>query len=232
MNTQKFNTTIASTWLFAMFYGFFPLFITNTASAGTGFNLGTSGAKKVSLDNKVNTNEVKFLSEAPLETIKGSASGIKGAFSFDPQNIEATEGEVMIQVKTMMTGVALRDSHMASEEWLDEAKFPAIVFKIEKISDVKITSTDASAGRGVAQGTAKGTFTLHGVSKAVIVPITLTYVKESAGTKQRAPGDFVFVQGKFAVNWKEFGVKGKNSAAGKVNENISIEATLFGSNAL
>jgi polyisoprenoid-binding protein YceI len=215
-----------------MFYGFFPLVMPTPAQAGTGFNLGTNGAKKITLDNKVNTNEIKFLSEAPLEIIKGSASSVKGTFNFDPQNIEGTAGEIIIQVKSMNTGVALRDTHMSGEEWLDEARFPAITFKITSLSDVKITTTDASAGRGVATGVAKGSFTLHGVSKEMSIPITLTYVKESAATKQRAPGDFVFVQGKFNVNWKEHGVKGKNSAAGKVNENISIDANFFGANGL
>jgi polyisoprenoid-binding protein YceI len=215
-----------------MFFGCYPIFIPSPILAGTGFNLSTNGAKKVSIDNKVNTNEVKFLSEAPLETIKGSASGIKGSFSFDPQNIEATQGEILIQVKTMNTGVALRDTHMSSEDWLDEAKYPSITFKIEKISDVKITSTDAGSGRGVAQGIAHGIFTLHGMSKAMSFPITLTFVKESTSTKQRAPGDFVFVQSKFTVNWTEFGVKGKGNKPGKVNENINIDVSLFGSNGL
>lgn len=232
MKTTETLKTFAATWLVAMFYGFFPLVLPSEAQAGTGFNLGTNGAKKVTLDNKVNTNEIKFLSEAPLETIKGSASSVKGSFSFDPQNIEATSGEILIQVKSMNTGVALRDTHMSGDEWLDEAKFPTIAFKIENISNIKITSTDASAGRGVAIGIAKGSFSLHGVSKEMSIPITLTYVKESAATKQRAPGDFVFVQGKFTVNWKEHGVKGKNSAAGKVSDNISIDANFFGANGL
>lgn len=236
MITQQTMKHRVSAWMTTVVSIFFTILLitSNTIEliAGTGFNLGSNGSKKVTLDNKVNTNDVKFLSEAPLETIKGSATGIKGSFLFDPQNIEATSGEIMISVKTMVTGVAVRDSHMYDPDWLDEAKYPVIVFKIEKLSDVKITSADAASGRGTAQGTASGIFTMHGVSKAINVPITLTFVKESASTKQRAAGDFVFVQTKFSLNWKDYGVKGKSSAAGKVSENISIDAALFGSNGL
>ena len=59
-----------------------------------------------------------------------------------------------IQVKSIDTGIAKRDTHLCSEEFFNAAKFPEITFKSR---DIKQTGPDA--------GDILGDFTMHGVNE-------------------------------------------------------------------
>jgi hypothetical protein len=95
-------------------------------------------------------------------------------------------------------------------------------------SNVKIVSSDASQGRAVISADAIGTYSMHGKTKNLIIPIKLTYVKESEATKKRATGNFIFIEGKFDIALKDFDVKGAKGIVGsKVGETIKTNFQLF-----
>lgn len=192
------------------------------ASAGTGFNLSTKGTKTVALNSKVGTNQAQFSSKAPLENIDGGTATVSGSFALDLSNLEATTGKVLVAVNTMQTGVALRDKHLQEKDWLDAESFPNISFEIKKLSGVQVVSS--GGGKGVAKATAEGIFSLHGVGKAISVPIEITYI-------EKAPNDVVMVKvSDFPVSLKDHGVSGRKGIIGsKVSEVITIKATLYGS---
>ncbi len=80
---------------------------------------------------------------------------------------------------------------------------------------------------------ATGDFTLHGVTKQMTVPVTLTYLEESDKTKTRAPGDLLLLQTKFAIALADYQVKGTGGLIGsKVGESIEIDVSIVGSNAV
>lgn len=198
--------------------------------SGTGLKIGTQGKKSITLNNKVGENLVKFLSAAPLEEIKGSSSGVSGSFTIDLDNLEATTGQIAVEVKTMTTGLNRRDSHLWGKDWLDADKFPSITFDIKGLSDIQIVKQDN--GMGEIKANAIGTFTMHGQSKQVKSPITLKYVRESEATKKRADGDFSLVQASFKIVLKDFNVTGTQGIVGsKVGETIDIDANFYGSTA-
>lgn len=200
-------------------------------SAATGFGLGVSGAKKVTFDNRVGANQIVFTSSAPLEDIEGSASDIGGSITLDPANIEATTGKIVVKVASMQTGIQKRDSHLMSEPWLNQEKYPQITFDIKELKNVQRVSGDN--GKAVVKAIAVGDFTLHGVTKRMEVPVTITYIRESQKTKERAPGDFVMVQGDFSIALKDFKVEGtKGTVGSKVGETIQLKTNLFGSTGL
>lgn len=193
-----------------------------------GFGLGTSGKKTFTINNKVGENEVKFISTAPMEDINGTAKGISGSVVLDPENLEATTAKLVIAVKSMKTGIKKRDKHLYSNEWLDAEQYPEIRFSMKKLSEVQSVSSDAKTGRAVAKAKAVGDFFLHGVSLEMTIPVTITYIRESEKTRERAPGDFLLVQTEFSVPLGKFNVTGKKGIIGsKVGEEISVKATLF-----
>lgn len=197
--------------------------------AGTGLNNGMSGQKTVTITNKVGENLMKFLSDAPLEKIAGTAKGITGQFKVDANNLEATTGTITVEVLSMKSGVSKRDEHMYNEDWLDAPQFPNIIFQILKLEGVQVSGDN---GISNITATAIGKFTLHGVTKEIKIPISMKYVKESENTKKRAAGDLVMVSAKFSIALKDFNVKGKSGIVGsKVGESIQLEAALFGSTA-
>lgn len=196
------------------------IFSINAAFA-TGFNLSAKGTKTVTINNKVGTNQATFNSKAPLEEINGTATGVKGTFSLDPANIEATTGKIEVAISTFQTGVELRDQHLRGKDWLDADAFPNIVFDIKKISGVQLVSS--GGGKGVAKGMAEGSFTVHGVAKTVSFPIEIQYVEKSGG-------DVVMVKSDFNVSLKDHNIAGKKGIVGsKVAETINVKASFFGS---
>jgi len=202
-------------------------FVVGTSSllAGTALPGVTAGAKTYKLNNAVGKNAITFVSEAPVEKINGTADGVTGSFVLNAGDVEATTGTIEVLVKTMKTANSKRDDHMYSPVWLDEASFPKIVFAVKSLRDVKVSN---AGGRITVNATAVGTFSLHGETKDMTTPITLTYVPESDETKKRASGALVMISTSFDVALKDYKVKGKEGVVGKsVGEIIKVQASLF-----
>jgi polyisoprenoid-binding protein YceI len=177
------------------------------------------------LNNAVGKNAVEFVSDMPAEKINGTSDGVTGSFSMDAANIEATSGSIRVLVTSMKTAISKRDEHMYSDTWLDAAKFPEITFVIQKLENVSVNN---KGGRNVVTATAVGTFTLHGVTKTISAPVTITLVPESAESKKRASGNLAMVKATFVVKLADYNVKGKQGVVGKsVGETIAITANLF-----
>ena len=183
----------------------------------------STGSKTVTLTDRVGKNQFTWTSDAPLEKIKGTAEGVSGSFTIDPKNVAGLRGTISAQVATMKTGSGTRDEHLRGAQWLDAARHPQISFTITSVSNVKVTGNKATA-------TATGTFSMHGVTKQMSIPFTITWLDESAATQKRAPGDLVMVEASFSVALKDFRVAGSQGLIGsKVGETIAITAKLFGS---
>ncbi|MES2766535.1 MAG: YceI family protein [Bacteroidota bacterium] len=212
---------------FAFFVSCGLLAFSVNSAYSTGFNNGISGKKTVVLNNKVSDNQIKFYSKAPAEDIEGAANGIDGSFIIDPSNVEATTGTFTVAIKSMKSGIEMRDKHMQGPEWLGADKNPDIKYVVTKIIDVQTVSSDK--GKAVVKGIAVGNFFLNGVAKEIKAPVTITYVPESDATRKKADGDFVMVQTEFKVVLKDFNIAGKKGMVGsKVGDTIDIKANLYG----
>jgi polyisoprenoid-binding protein YceI len=195
--------------------------------AQTALPLPLKGARTVVLNNAVGQNLCQFVSSAPLEEFEGTADGIEGSFVLDPQNLEATRGRIRVAVASMRTGIARRDEHLRSPEWLDAERYPYIEFELQGFRQVRIT--ERTAGRVVLQAVAVGDFSLHGVRKPMELPIVMTYVPESEQTRQRAPGDLVQVQSEFTISLRDFDIRGRQGVIGsRVGEVIRVKASFYG----
>ncbi len=190
-----------------------------------------AGSKTVTLTNTDKyKNEIQFVSAAPLEKISGTASSITGQFSIDLQNLAATNGKLTVPVNSMSTGSSSRDNHMMATEWLDEEHFKTISYALKSLTVENVDNS--TTGRTVVTGTAKGDFSLHGVTRALDAKVVITYLSESAATKQIGSGDLVLVKVEFNVPLKAHNINGKAGVVGsKVGESIAIKAQLFGTTA-
>jgi polyisoprenoid-binding protein YceI len=180
-----------------------------------------AGAKRVTLNDAIRPNQFEWLSDAPMEKIKGSAPGVTGTFTIDPAKLAEITGKISVPVKTMKTGNPLRDRHLADKDWLDAASFPNITYDIKKTTVRKVEA-------GKAELMAEGTFTLHGVGKEMSIPVTLQWKNAGADTA-RVPGDWVKISVKFNVKLGDFKVVGKSGVVGKkVGDTIAVTGTLYG----
>jgi len=191
-------------------------------SAYAQLTVASSGVKTVTLNDSINKNQFIWISTAPLESIKGSAETVTGSLLIDPANLAAMKGTVTALTKSMKTGNATRDNHLWSAEWMNVAKYPTITFKITSVTNLKITGNTAT-------GYANGDFTMHGVTKQVLVPFGMSYIVANAKTRERASGDLVSFNAKFTIALKDYGVAGTEGVVGsKVGETVDITAQLFG----
>jgi polyisoprenoid-binding protein YceI len=94
-----------------------------------------------------------------ITNVRGGFSGVQGAVVYDPDNLGASSIDVTIDVNTLSTGDANRDTHVKSAEFLEAEKYPTITFKSTSI---------AKDGDGLR---VKGDLTVHGVTKEVALDV-------------------------------------------------------------
>src|SRR6516162_5545425 len=66
-------------------------------------------------------NNAGFKLDAPLESINGSANGISGTVSFDPENPGATTGKIIVAANSLIVPNPMQKEHMHGANWLDVA---------------------------------------------------------------------------------------------------------------
>ncbi len=162
-------------------------------------------------------NNAVFKLDAPLEAVTGSASGISGSATFDPENPAATQGKIVVTSASLTVPNPMQNQHLHGPMWLDAAGFPDITFAAKELKNVKtegeVTTADAT-----------GTFTLKGVSKELTIPVRLTYLKDKL--QARVPnqkGDLLVIRANFTIKRSDF-----NIMPGKMEEKVSdaIDLTL------
>ena len=121
-------------------------------------------------------NEVTFVSKAPLETFDGSTKQIRGHIEIDPQALgDSITVEVSVDLKSLDTGIELRNQHMR-ENHLHTDKHPDVVFRGAHVVGDRPSSLSPGAPTAL---TLAGSFSLHGVTKRVELPVVLTLHPET-----------------------------------------------------
>ena len=166
-------------------------------------------------------NNAVFKLDAPLESINGSASDISGTVSFDPENPAATTGKIVVASDSLTVPNPLQKEHLHGPNWLDTAKYPEITFETKSLANVKtegnVTTADAT-----------GTFTLHGVSKELTVPIKLTYLKDKLSARvPNLKGDLLVIRANFGINREDFNIQ-KGQYEDKVSTTIDLSLSIAG----
>lgn len=178
-------------------------------------------------DSKDGRNQASFVSDAPFEKINGLASGLNATVMINPNDItQKPMGKVIVPINNINTGIDLRDEHLRSEMWLNASKFPNAEFQLTGIKNQ--SSRSLNDGQKV-KATLLGKFSVHGVTKDIEVPATLTYFKESERTKAKAPGNLLVVNADFNIKLADYGIKIPDMVVGKVNDEIQINVSFVAS---
>src|SRR5881296_4375019 len=82
-------------------------------------------------------NNVVFKTDAPLESINGTATGISGKVPFDPDNPGGVKGKIIVQANSLHLGNPMQKEHLHSDKWLDVAKYPEITLEVESLQNVQ-----------------------------------------------------------------------------------------------
>jgi polyisoprenoid-binding protein YceI len=166
-------------------------------------------------------NNAVFKLDAPLEAITGSASGVSGSATFDPQNPAATKGKIIVAASSLHVPNPTMKEHMHGEQWLDVAKYSEITFETKELKNAK-TSGDTTTADAV------GTLTIKGVTKEIIAPVKLTYLKDKLS--QRVPklnGDLLVIRSNFSIKRADFGIN-PGAPQDKVSDTIDLTLSIAG----
>ncbi|HVE16688.1 MAG TPA: YceI family protein [Chthoniobacterales bacterium] len=181
-------------------------------------------AGKVAFDfqDPKGVNNVTFKLDAPLESINGSANGIAGTITTDPETLADFSGTLTVETKSMQVPNPIMNGHLHGVAWLDAKKFPQISFEVRKVEDVKREGE-------TAVGKVTGLFTLHGVAKEITVPAQVVYLP--GRLKERVPnveGDLLVIRSEFTIKRSDYGIQ-PGQSEDKVAEEIKISLAVAGS---
>ena len=166
-------------------------------------------------------NNVVFKTDAPLESINGTATGVSGTVTFDPANPGAVKGKIVVEAKSLRVPNSTMQGHLQSDMWLDVAKFPTITFEVLSADNVK-------TAENVTTADITGNMSIKGVSNKMTVPVKLTYLKDRL--KDRFPmlqGDLLVLRAKFIVKRSDYGIN-KGNFADKVSDEIELNVSVAG----
>ena len=130
------------------------------ASVLTVLGLATGGlqafAQRVTYTLDLPHSQVEFgIKHMAISTVRGRFAVKEGTIQLDAANVPNSSVEVTIDVTSIDTGVARRDTHLKSPDFFDAAMYPTATFK-----STKVVATDN--GFDVI-----GDLTLHGVTRAI-----------------------------------------------------------------
>jgi polyisoprenoid-binding protein YceI len=165
-------------------------------------------------------NNALFLLDAPLESISGTATGISGAITFDPEKPAATKGEIILDASSLHVDNPVMKKHMLDKGWMDVANHPKIQFVAENFTNVKVDGSKI-------QAKAVGKFSVKGVTKKVTVPVTLTFLKGMLVKRNRVPGDLLVLRSDFTIKRSDYGINSGTNEE-KVSDEIEIKLRVAG----
>jgi len=159
--------------------------------------------------NKSQANQVKFISDAPIESFEGVTDRIDGYIVWQGDD-PADQSDIYLEVdlNTLDTGIGLRNRHMR-ENYLETEKYPFTYFK------GRITSAVASDS-GFTKVNADGKIFIHGVEKAIQVAGKLTPL-----------ADGFRIECKFIVKLSDFNIEIPSIMFYKIDENMDMQLDFY-----
>ncbi len=164
---------------------------------------------------------VSFTSDAEIELIQGTTNKMdsrNSKITVDASGKKAS-GKLRIGVRTLRTGIALRDEHLRNNTWLDAKKHPWITLDL----------TEATEDKNGRAWTYKGKLTIKGITrditgKARVRPIPAT-------VKGLGAGEWIRIRARFDVDITKHGINIPSQVGAKVNKIWQVGVDIYGTTA-
>jgi polyisoprenoid-binding protein YceI len=91
-----------------------------------------------------------------ISSVRGQFTGVKGSLTYNESDPAQSRVEATIDVASIDTRDAQRDTHLKSADFFDVEKYPAFIFKSSRVTR-----------RGDRSLSVTGPLTMHGVTKEV-----------------------------------------------------------------
>jgi polyisoprenoid-binding protein YceI len=124
--------------------------------------------------------------------VKGRFADPKGSITYDPADPENSSVTVIAPSKSLDTGWGNRDRHLKTSDFFDVEKYPTVMFQSTRLR------------KSGASFLMDGNFTMHGVTKAMTIPIDIPAPRRSPESGWM----ILTATGAFKVARKDFGITG------------------------
>ncbi|HXU30169.1 MAG TPA: YceI family protein [Thermoanaerobaculia bacterium] len=138
-------------------------------------------------------SEVSFRIRHLLTKVPGRFDDFSGTIQFDPAKPATSSVEFTIKATSIDTGNENRDKHLRTADFFDVEKFPEISFKSTAVKEVSKNRYQVT-----------GAFTLHGVTKTIILPVE--YLGEAKMGENVKAG----FSAETTINRKDYGIVWNN----------------------
>lgn len=146
-------------------------------------------------------SEAAFQVRHLITKVRGRFDDFGGTIDFNAEQPAASKVRFEIQAASIDTSTPDRDAHLRSDDFFAVDKYPTITFVSSAI--------DAKGGNDYA---VTGDLTMHGVTKAITIPVTFLGTAGDPWGNER-----IAFEGEVTINRKDFGL----------NWNAALEAGGF-----
>ena len=154
------------------------------------------------------TGQITFTSDAPIEIIVGTSSRVVGYAVIEERDGTPTgrllAGGFRLPVRSLDSGIPLRNEHMQQENFLDADNYPDITFAITGSDDLRQVSAGDDATTYTM--TLHGDMMIRGVTNSIEMPAEITLMPASDMTRNAGPGDVMALRCSYKIQRSAFGV--------------------------
>jgi polyisoprenoid-binding protein YceI len=181
-----------------------------------------AGAETFDFKDPKGVNNVVFRTDAPLESINGTATGVSGSVDFDPASPSAIKGKIVVEAASLHVPNNMMQGHLQGPMWLDVKQFPTITFETLSVENAKTEGNKTTAD-------ITGNMTIKGVTKKISVPVQITFLKDKLKDRLPPPaqGDLLVLRAKFVVKRSDYGIN-KGQGEDKVSDDIALDMSIAG----
>ncbi len=156
-------------------------------------------------------SEVSFRVRHFVSQTPGKFDDYKATFELDPQDLENSSVEFVVQAKSINTNNDDRDKHLRSEDFFWVERYPTLSFTSGRIKSLGGNKFEVT-----------GTMSIRGVEKIITVPVEfLGFIKDPWG------GQRAGFETQFTINRKDYGIEwNKALDAGGVVLGDEVKITL------
>jgi len=172
----------------------------------------TSDPKPLPIDNNHSTVGFSVPILNGLSRVRGKFTDFAITLNHDEKDITKSSVTVVIKPASIDTGIEARDKHLRSADFFDVEKFPEIKF---------VSSRVEKKGKSFI---AYGTLTMHGVSKDIALPFSISGTSTDATGKKKNIG----YSARMTLNRRDYGINWTHqTSASFVGDNIDVEIDLI-----
>ena len=132
-----------------------------------------------------------------------------------------SRGKIIVETVSLRVPNSMMEKSLQSDAWLDATKYPDISFEVISFDNVKTDGDKTTAD-------VTGTFTLHGVSNKITVPVKMSFLKDKLHDRfPKLQGDLLVVRASFTIKRSDYGIN-KAQFEDKVSDEIELTLSLAG----